>query len=97
MSIELANPFDDPAIYGPTGEICISPEMSKVIVPFISQMGTEGTIHARGSSEAYILAASKHKKLKHYLDWELQNGSRKGGDHNQEYKKLDVGLDVCRD
>jgi predicted acyl esterase len=63
VSIAQANPFDDPNIYGPTGSLCISPDMSKVIVPFHSGMGIEGCIHTRGSSEAYILAASKHKKL----------------------------------
>ena len=63
VSIAQANPFDDPDIYGPMGKICISPDMSKVTVPFHSGMGIEGCIHARGSSEAYILAASKHKKL----------------------------------
>jgi predicted acyl esterase len=63
ISIALANPFYTPDIYGPTGKICISADMSKVTVPFWSTMGLEGTIHIRGSSEAYILAASKHKKL----------------------------------
>lgn len=63
ISIAHNNPFDDPDIYGPTGTLCISPDMSKVTVPFWSEMGTEGTIHTRGSSEAYIVAASKHKKL----------------------------------
>ncbi|OGO23055.1 MAG: hypothetical protein A2144_11945 [Chloroflexi bacterium RBG_16_50_9] len=63
IPIAHANPFDDPAIYGPEGKICISPDMSKVTVPFWSGLGIEGTIHTRGCSEAYILAASQHKKL----------------------------------
>ncbi len=63
ISIALANPFNDPNIYGPTGKICISPDMSKITVPFHSGMGIESSIHTRGSSEAFILAASKHKKL----------------------------------
>lgn len=63
IKIALENPFEEPEIYGPEGSICISPDMSKVTVPFWSVMGTEQTIHARGSSEAYIRAAAKDKKL----------------------------------
>jgi predicted acyl esterase len=63
IKIALENPFNEPKIYGPKGRICISPDMDKVTVPFWSIMGTEQTIHARGSSEAFIRAASKHKKL----------------------------------
>ena len=63
VPIAMANPFADPAIYGPEGTLCISPDPSKITVPFWSSMGTEGTIHTRGSSDAFILAASPHKKL----------------------------------
>jgi putative CocE/NonD family hydrolase len=61
--IAQANPFCDPAIYGPEGQICISPDPAKITVPFLDIMGVEGTIYTLGSSEAYILAASKDKKL----------------------------------
>jgi predicted acyl esterase len=63
VSVALENPFDDPAIYGPEGKICLSADPSKITVPFWSSLGTEGTIHTRGSSEVYIHAASRHKKL----------------------------------
>jgi len=63
ISIAMQDPFDDPVIYGPEGRICISVDLSKVKVPFWTSFGTEGTIHTRGSSEAYIHAASKDKKL----------------------------------
>lgn len=63
VGIAMENPFDDPAVYGPEGKICINADLSKITVPFWSSMGTEGTIHTRGSSEAYIHAASKNKKL----------------------------------
>jgi predicted acyl esterase len=63
VAVAKENPFDDPAIYGTEGKICISADLSKIKVPFWSAMGTEGTIHTRGSSEAFIHAASKDKKL----------------------------------
>jgi hypothetical protein len=63
VKIAKENPFDDPAVYGPEGSICISPDPEKIVVPFWGSMGTEGTIHTRGSSEAFIHAGSKHKKL----------------------------------
>jgi uncharacterized protein len=63
VSLAQANPFDDPAIYGPTGNLCISPDLSKITAPFWAAMGLEGTIHTRGSSEAFINAASAAKKL----------------------------------
>jgi putative CocE/NonD family hydrolase len=56
--------FYDPAVYGPTGLIHISTDLSKVKVPFYTAMPLEHPgIHIRGSSETYIHAASKHKKL----------------------------------
>lgn len=63
VQIAMANPFDDPAIYGPEGKICISPDIEKIKVPFWSGMGLAGTLHTRGTSEAFIRAASKHKKM----------------------------------
>jgi predicted acyl esterase len=63
VPIALTNPFDDPAIYGASGTLCISANPDRITVPFWSAMGTEGTIHTRGSSDAFVQAASKHKKL----------------------------------
>ena len=63
VPIAMANPFADPAVYGPAGTLCISADPARITVPFWSAMGTEGTIHTRGSSDAFIQAASKHKKL----------------------------------
>jgi putative CocE/NonD family hydrolase len=63
VDIAMANPFDDPSIYGPKGKICISPEIEKITVPFWSGMGLSGTLHTRGTSEAFIRASSKHKKM----------------------------------
>jgi predicted acyl esterase len=64
IKIALENPFDDPAIYGPKGKITISPDVNKITVPFWSETMPEAQIHLRGSSEAYIQAASKHKKFR---------------------------------
>jgi uncharacterized protein len=63
INTAMQHPFDDPSVYGPAGSLCISPDISKITVPFWSEMNTEGLVHTRGSSEAYIFAASKHKKL----------------------------------
>jgi predicted acyl esterase len=64
-----SHPFDDPAIYGPTGSLSISPDMGKVTVPFIDITGVGGVeIHARGGHEAYILSASEDKKLIQSID-----------------------------
>ena len=64
------NPFYDPAVYGsydhrPTGQMSPEADMDKVTVPLEIGIPLEhtGHIHVRGSSEAYIHAASKHKKL----------------------------------
>ena len=59
----MENPFDDPDIYGPKGSLCISPDMDKVTVPFWSGMGIDAIMHNRGSSEAFIQAASENKKI----------------------------------
>jgi predicted acyl esterase len=63
ISVALQHPFDDPAIYGPQGSLCISPDMNKVTVPFWSGLGIETGIHTRACSEVFINAASKNKKL----------------------------------
>lgn len=63
VSVAMKEPFDDPEIYGPAGKICISPDLSKVKVPFWSATGISGTLHTRGSSEAFINAGSKQKKF----------------------------------
>lgn len=63
IKIALENPFDDPEIYGPQGKICISPELEKINVPFWSGMGLSGILHTRGTSEAFIRASSKYKKM----------------------------------
>ena len=63
-AITHANPFDDPQIYGPEGSAVISPDMNKVTMPLWSVMPLEYfSINIRGSSEGYIHAASKNKKL----------------------------------
>jgi predicted acyl esterase len=60
----VKNPFIDPEIYGPEGKYVITPDINKITVPFWSEASTDVQIHLRGSSEAYILAASKHKKFR---------------------------------
>jgi putative CocE/NonD family hydrolase len=60
----MGKPFYDPAVYGPNGYIHISTDLSKVIQPMYTAMPLEHPgIHIRGSSETYIHAASKEKKL----------------------------------
>ncbi len=57
------HPFYDPKYYGPEGSVAVSTDLSKVTVPFWGSMGLAGTMHTRGSSDAFIHAASKHKKF----------------------------------
>ncbi len=64
VSVALKHPFYDPKIYGPKGNLCISPDMKKIITPIWVGMGIESQIHTRGCSEAFIHAASKNKKIK---------------------------------
>ncbi len=63
LNIAKANQFYDPAVYGPNGSICISPDPDKIIVPFWDVMNLEMPVHTRGSSEAFIHSASQNKKL----------------------------------
>jgi uncharacterized protein len=64
LGIARAHPFYDRAVYGATGLIHISPDLDRVTVPFYTAIPLEHPgIHIRGSSETYIRAASKHKKL----------------------------------
>ncbi|MBP1608652.1 MAG: hydrolase [Acidobacteria bacterium] len=61
-----ANPFDDPALYGPEGSAQISPDLSKITIPFFTTIPTEHPgIHIRGSSEFYINAGTppQNKRL----------------------------------
>lgn len=54
-----ANPFDDQALYGPSGSLAISTDLSKITVPFYTAIPQEHPgIHIRGSSEAFIHAAT---------------------------------------
>jgi len=64
ISIASDNPFDDPDLFGPTGNLCISSDLSKITAPLWSVMPqVHPGIHVRDSSEGYIHAGSKHKKL----------------------------------
>jgi uncharacterized protein len=63
VKIAKENPFADPLIYGPQGSITISSDPSKILVPFLSHDGVQSSIHLRGTSEAFINAASKNKKF----------------------------------
>ena len=71
IAIAKQHPFNDPALYGPEGNVMMSPDMSKVTVPQWISMPTEhaGHLHQLGSSEAFIQAASKEKKLKIGNNW----------------------------
>ena len=63
VGVAQANPFYDPEFYGPRGKGSISPDVKKITVPFWSSFGIELPVHTRGASEAFIHAASPHKKL----------------------------------
>ena len=63
IEIALENPFDDPAIYGPEGATNISADFSKIEVPFFTHANVQSGIHLRGTSEAFVHAASKHKQF----------------------------------
>ena len=63
VSIAKETPFCDSEGYGPEGKVAMSSDTSKITVPFWTSFGLELPVHTRGSSEAYINCASKHKKL----------------------------------
>jgi len=64
VDVAQANPFYDPDIYGPMGNLCISPDLGKITVPLWVVMPLEYfSINIVGSSEGYIHSASKYKKL----------------------------------
>jgi len=85
VSLSKANPFYDPALYGLEGSINITSDLSKMTVPFFTHANVQSGIHLRGTSEAFINAASKNKQFallqetggmhgmgqftKHYLDF----------------------------
>ncbi len=74
ISVARAHPFNDPAIYGPKGEIWMSPEMDKVTIPQWISMPTihRGHIHQLASSDAFILSPAKDKHLDMSLDMMAQ-------------------------
>ncbi len=63
IKVAQANPFWDSEIYGPAGTGSISPDLTRITQPFWSSFGLELPVHTRGASEAFIHAASPHKKL----------------------------------
>jgi hypothetical protein len=74
ISIFRANPFDDPRVYGPirfdpgTGRFLpigqVSADLSRITIPMWSvERQDVWPIHVRGPSEAYLGAASRHKRL----------------------------------
>ena len=65
ISIAEAHPFNDPAIYGPKGEIWMTPEMDKVTIPQWITMPSihHGHIHQLASSDAFIWSPAKDKHL----------------------------------
>jgi predicted acyl esterase len=63
VSMAKANPFYDPALYGPEGSINMLADLSKMTVPFFTHANVQSGIHLRGTSEAVVHAASKAKKF----------------------------------
>jgi predicted acyl esterase len=82
ISLALKNPFEAPALYGPKGTICMSPDPDKIVVPFLTFQPTEAR---RGNIEAYILAASKDKKL--YFASEPPTGGMHGAAYANDFMK----------
>ena len=74
IAVARAHPFNDPAIYGPKGEIWMTPEMDKVTIPQWISMPTihRGHIHQLASSDAFILSPAKDKHLDMSLDMMAQ-------------------------
>jgi putative CocE/NonD family hydrolase len=81
------NPFYIPELVEPA-----SAQFDKIKVPFLSGMGQDlHVLHLRGNSEAFIHAASKHKKLRinhanHF------NGFTKGENHRDIMRFYDYWL-----
>ena len=48
---------------GPQGSLCISVGLDKIKVPFLTHVNVQSGIHLRGTSEAFIHAASKDKQM----------------------------------
>ncbi len=82
ITMALANPFEDSALYGPEGKICVSPDPDKITVPFLTFQPTEAR---RGNVEAYILAASTHKKL--YFASEPPTAGLHGASYANDFMK----------
>ncbi len=74
MAVARACPFKDSepgAIFGPKGEVFMSPDMSKVNVPLWAVACTThpAHFHQLGSSEAYLTTKTPNKKLDFREDW----------------------------
>ena len=74
MGIAKAAPFKDSnvsAIFGPTSEVFMSPDMSKVKVPLWAIACTThlAHFHQLGSSEAYLATRTTDKKIDFREDW----------------------------
>jgi hypothetical protein len=79
-AIAEAHPFNEPdgtLLYGPRAKLFMSPDMSKVTVPqWIVAATTHGAhVHGIGSSEAYLAAPTKNKKIDFWEDWFLRSYS----------------------
>lgn len=70
------HPFYDDEQYGINGKIVASTDVSKINIPVWLALPESGTLHTRGTSDAYINIASEHKKMTiisepntHYWAW----------------------------
>jgi len=74
LKIAEAAPFKDSnvaEIFGPRSEVFMSPDMSKVKVPLWTVACTThpAHFHQLGSSEAYLVTSTEHKKIDFWEDW----------------------------
>ena len=81
MSVARAAPFKDSdpqAIFGPAAQVFMSPDMSGVDVPLWSVACTThpAHFHQLGSSEAYLVTPTAHKKIDFIEDWFTRSYSR---------------------
>ena len=69
MARVLATPFNDPAAYGPTGSIFMSPDLRTATAPvWVVGPQTGVTIHQLGSSETYLHSTNAKARKFDFVD-----------------------------
>ena len=99
MAVARAAPFKDsnvPAIFGPSSEVLMSPDMSGVKVPLwaIACTTHPAHFHQLGGSEAYLATNTADKKIDFWEDWFTRSYSAAAiADHQAFFDHWLKGID----